>query len=341
MKEWIAIATIKDVAKKLGVSATTVSRALNNQPGIHPDTKREVFEAMKELNYTPNAVARSLIQRKSYTIGLMLPDITDPFLSSIAQGIEEIITDNGYQLVYGNTSRLREKEESFLLSAAQRKLDGLIITSDYMDEEMVKLLRNLNIPIVFLRRRPPSELEAPFVDVDHYQGSCRALEYLLSLHHRHIGFIGMPDFSYTGRERYRAYCDTMQKYDVPISEAATIFGERSYRSGYESMRQLTSSYPEMTAVFAANDILAIGALEWLAEKQISVPEKMSVVGFDNLEVSNLHWIKLTTVAQPRKEMGMKAADMLMAMVQEKGSTPPSILFDTELIVRRTCAPVNI
>ncbi|WP_407083014.1 LacI family DNA-binding transcriptional regulator [Paenibacillus polygoni] len=332
---------MKDVAKKLGVSVSTVSRAINNHPDIRPKTKQEVLEAMKELNYTPNAVARSLIQRKSFTIGLMLPDITDPFLSSMAQGIEEVISDSGYHLVYGNTSRIREKEESFLLSAAQRKLDGLIITSDYMDGEMMQVLRNLEIPIVFLRRRPPAELDMPFVDVDHYKGSCRAVEYLLSLHHRHIGFIGMPDFSYTGRERYRAFCDTMQKNNIPIAEGATIFGERSYQSGYESMRDLTASYPEMTAVFAANDILAIGALEWLAEQNISVPDQMSIVGFDNLEVSNLHWIKLTTVAQPRKEMGMKSAELLMTMIQEKDSKAASILFDTELIIRRTCAPINL
>lgn len=340
-EEWGPIATIKDVAKKLGISISTVSRALNNHPDIRAETKQEVLVAMKELNYTPNAVARSLINRKSFTIGLMLPDITDPFLSSMVQGIEEILTDSGYQLVYGNTSRIREKEENFLLGAAQRKMDGLIITSDYMENEMIQLVRNLEIPVVFLRRRPPAELDMPFVDVDHYRGSCNAVEYLLSLNHRHIGFIGMPDFSYTGRERYRAFCDTMQEHCIPVVEEATIFGERSYQSGYESMRQLSASYPQMTAVFAANDILAIGALEWLSEQKISVPEQMSIVGFDNLEVSNLHWIKLTTVAQPRKEMGMKAAELLMTMVQEKDSKVASILMDTELIIRRTCASIKL
>ncbi|MFX3631248.1 MAG: LacI family DNA-binding transcriptional regulator [Candidatus Pristimantibacillus sp.] len=333
------ITTIKDVAKKLGVSVSTVSRAMNDHPDIRTETKQEVLEAMRELNYTPNAVARSLIQRKSYSIGLMMPDITDPFLSAMAQGIEEILSDKGYQVVYGNTTRMREKEESFLLSAAQRKMDGLIVTSDYMDADMIQLLRNLEIPIVFLRRRPPAELEMPFVDVDHYQGSCRAVEYLLSLNHKQIGFIGMPEFSYTGQERYRAYCDTMNKHQISVPSVATVFADRSYASGYQAMEQLYSAYPSMTAVFAANDILAIGALEWLAKQNIAVPDQISIVGFDNLEVSDLHWIKLTTVAQPRKEMGKKAAELLMSMVENKGSKQSSLLFDTELVIRRTCTSI--
>lgn len=332
--------TIKDVAKKLGVSVSTVSRAMNNHPDIRPETKQEVLEAMKELNYTPNAVARSLIQRRSYTIGLMMPDITDPFLSAMAQGIEEVLSDDGYQVVYGNTSRSREKEESFLLSAGQRKMDGLIITSDFMDSEMIQLLKNLDIPVVFLRRRPPAELEMPFVDVDHYQGSCKAVEYLLSLHHEHIGFIGMPEYSYTGQERYRAYRDTMNKHGIDIHPEGIVFGARSYEGGFQAMAQLASAYPQMTAVFAANDILAIGALEWLAEQKVSVPGQMSIVGFDNLEVSNLHWIKLTTVAQPRKEMGRRAAELLMTMIQTKGAKGSSILFDTELIIRNTCQVIK-
>lgn len=313
---------------------------MNNHPDIRQETKEEVLEAMRKLNYTPNAVARSLIQRKSYTIGLMLPDITDPFLSAVAHGVEEVLSDGGYQVVYGNTSKRREKEYNFMMGAAQRKMDGLIVTPDFMDREMIDLIKRLDIPVVFMRRRPPEELEMPFVDVDHYKGSCQALDYLLSLNHTRIGFIGMPETSYTGKERYRAYLDTLSKNGLTPPPQSRVVGEKTYASGYESMGRLMKAYPEMTAVFAANDILAIGALEWLAEQNISVPGRISVVGFDNLEVSDLHWIKLTTVAQPRKEMGRKAAELLINMVQEDGLSPPSILLDTELIIRRTCAPVR-
>ncbi|TBL75649.1 LacI family DNA-binding transcriptional regulator [Paenibacillus thalictri] len=333
--------TIKDIAKKLGVSVSTVSRALNNHPDIREETKEEVLEAIKKLNYTPNALARSLIHKRSYTIGLMIPDITDQFFSAMAQGVEEVLSDSGYLVVYGNMSRSPKKERIFLQNASERKMDGLIVTPDTMDDEMIALLQRLEIPVVFLRRRPPASLQMPFVDVDHYKGTCKAIEYLLSLGHKDIGFIGLPDYSFTGRERYRGFVDTMNRHGIELHPNGCVFDERSIALGYQGMAQLHVNYPGMTAVFAANDLLGVGALEWLAENRISVPEQMSVVGFDNLEMTNLHWIKLTTVAQPRTEMGKKAAELLMEMISEKRLASESILFDTELVIRNTCASPNV
>lgn len=333
--------TIKDIAKKLGVSVSTVSRALNNHPDIREETKEEVLEAIKKLNYTPNALARSLIHKRSYTIGLMIPDITDQFFSAMAQGVEEVLSDSGYLVVYGNMSRNPKKERIFLQNASERKMDGLIVTPDTMDDEMIELLQRLGIPVVFLRRRPPASLQMPFVDVDHYKGTCKAIEYLLSLGHRDIGFIGLPDYSFTGRERYRGFIDTMNRHGIELHSNGCVFDERSIALGYQGMAKLHANYPGMTAVFAANDLLGVGALEWLAENRISVPEQMSVVGFDNLEMTNLHWIKLTTVAQPRTEMGKKAAELLMEMISEKRLASESILFDTELVIRNTCASPNV
>lgn len=331
--------TIKDIAKQLGLSVSTVSRALNNHPDIRLETKREVLEAIEKINYTPNAVARSLIHRKSLTIGLMIPDITDPFFSAMAHGVEEVLSDSGYQVVYGNMSRSPDKEIRFLRSAAERKMDGIIVTPDHLNDEMADMLRRLDIPVVFLRRRPIPGLDMPFVDVDHYKGAASAVEYLLSLGHRNIGFIGMPPYSFTGSERYRGYLDTLARSGIAPEERGIVLDERTSRHGYQGMEKLAAAFPEMTAVFAANDSLGIGALEWMAERGVRAPEQISVVGFDNLEMSDLYWIKLTTVAQPRKEMGRKAAELLMRMMAADEKTAESIVLDTELIVRRTCAPV--
>ncbi|MFD0680227.1 MULTISPECIES: LacI family DNA-binding transcriptional regulator [unclassified Paenibacillus] len=333
--------TIKDLAKELGVSVSTVSRALNNHPDIRQETKREVLEAMKRINYTPNALARSLIQRKSNTIGLMIPDITDPFFSAMAHDVEEVLSDNGYLVIYVNTSRRPDKEKRFLTSVLERKMDGIIVTPDFLDEDGIELLQRLKIPVVFLRRRPPQQLEMPFVDVDHYEGTCNAMDYLFSLGHKEIGFIGMPPYSFTGKERYRGYIDSLKKQGIEPAEKGIIWDGRTMQCGSRSMGKLMEDYPAMTAVFAANDLLAIGALEWLAEHKISVPGQMSVLGFDNLEVSNLHWIKLTTVAQPRQEMGRKAAELLMQMLLENRLTADSILLNTQLIVRQTCSEARI
>lgn len=331
--------TIKDIAKQLGMSVSTISRAMNNHPDIKPETKQKILQAIEQLNYTPNALARSLIHRKSHSIGLMIPDITDPFFSAMAQGVEEVLSDGGYQVVYGNMSRRPEKEIRFLTSAAERKMDGLIVTPDFMHEDMVAMLKRLKIPVVFLRRRPAPELDMPFVDVDHYKGSCDAVEYLLSLGHREIGFIGMPPYSFTGRERYRGYLDTLKRHGLEAAPGAVVLDERTIKHGYRGMEKLAKDYPAMTAVFAANDMLGIGALEWMAKNNVSVPDQMSIIGFDNLEMTDLHWIKLTTVAQPRKEMGRKAAELLLEMLadDQETKTARSILLETELVLRKTCA----
>lgn len=336
-KERESIPTIKDIAKELGVSVSTVSRALNNHPDISKETKEEVLRVIKQLNYTPNAVARSMIHRKTYTIGLMLPDITDPFLSSMAHGVEDVLSDSGYSIIYGNMSRRPDKEKRFLNSVVERKMDGIIVTPDFMDEETIDLLQRLKIPVVFLRRRPPAELDFPFVDVDHYKGSCDAIHYLISLGHREIGFIGMPEFSFTGQERYRGYVDTLQHYGIAPNPIGVAFEGRTTAHGYQGMEKLAAQYEGMTAVFAANDMLGIGILEWLAVHEKQVPEQMSVIGFDNLEFADLHWIKLTTVAQPRMEMGKKAANLLMNMILENRLTAESILLDTNLVIRQTCS----
>ncbi|NOU95852.1 substrate-binding domain-containing protein [Paenibacillus sp. LMG 31456] len=333
--------TIKDLAKELGVSVSTVSRALNNHPDIRQETKQEVLEAMKRINYTPNALARSLIQRKSNTIGLMIPDITDPFFSAMAHDVEEVLSDNGYLVIYVNTSRRPDKEKRFLTSVLERKMDGIIVTPDFLDEDGIELLQRLKIPVVFLRRRPPQGLEMPFVDVDHYEGACNAMDYLFSLGHKEIGFIGMPQYSFTGKERYRGYIDSLQKRGLEPNPKGVIWDGRTMECGSRSMGRLMEEYPAMTAVFAANDLLGIGALEWLAAHDISVPGQMSVIGFDNLEVSNLHWIKLSTVAQPRKEMGRKAAELLMQMLLDNRLTADSILLNTQLIIRQTCSEAKI
>lgn len=331
--------TIKDVAKELGISVSTVSRALNNHPDIKEQTKKEILEVMKRLNYTPNALARGLIHKKTNTIGLMIPDIADPFFSEIANGVEEVLTEVGYQVVYGNTMRNPDKEKLFLSSAKERQMDGLIVTPNFMDEELLDQFKRLDIPVVFLRRRSPEGLDVPFVDVDHYKGACLAMEHLIGLGHQNIGFIGMPESSFLAELRYQGYLDTMSAHGLTPHPNAITHGGRTIPQGREAMSTICEQNKSMTAVFAANDLLAIGALEWLAIQGISVPEKMSVVGFDNLEVASLHWIQLTTVAQPRKKMGVEAARIIDRMIRDEDYRAESVFFEPELIQRQTCKEV--
>lgn len=317
------------------MSVSTVSRALNNHPDIREETKKQVMEMIKKLNYMPNAMAKGLIQKKSYTIGLMIPEITDPFFSGIAHGVEEELSNHNYQCVYGNTGRDSKKEKNFISSAISRQYDGLILTPDHMDEEFISMLANISIPYVFLRRRTPEQLPMPFVDVDHYESACTAVRHLIEAGHRQIGLIGMSETSFVGQLRYQGYVDTLRANGIELEDKNVVLGGNRIEFGREAMGRLLEANPTITAVFAVNDLLGIGALEYLAEQQIAVPDQISLIGFDDLEYSRLHWIQLTTMKQPRKEMGRRAAQLVLNMIENKDEIPPSVLFDTQLLQRKT------
>ncbi|HEX7056695.1 MAG TPA: LacI family DNA-binding transcriptional regulator [Bacilli bacterium] len=333
------MANIKDIAKYVGISVSTVSRAMNNHPDVSEETKLQVMEAIKHFNYRPNAVAKGLIQKKTYTIGLMIPEISDPFFSDLANAVEEKLSESGYQVVYGNTNRNPNKEKLFVTKAIERQFDGLIITPDFFDDEFKKILSEIEMPVVLLRRRSPAGLSFPFVDVDHYEAATVAVNYLIGLGHKEIGFIGMPETSFTGNERLRGYTDTMRKHGIFSGPNSIVHGGRTIEQGREAMGRLYEKNPNLTAVFAANDLLGIGALEWLAIHNIPVPDKMSVIGFDNLEYADLHWVQLTTMGQPRDEMGKRAAQLLLQMISNKDQSPQSDLIKADLIVRKSCKQI--
>lgn len=329
--------TIKDIAKQLGVSVSTVSRALNDHPDIRKETKKKVLEALDDHQYTPNALARSLSQKKSYTIGLLLPNITGHFYATIAQIIEDELTEFGYYTLYGNANGSKVKEKKFLTNMLERKVDGIIATPDFLDEESINLLKRIEVPIVFLRRRPPVELNVPFVDVHYYQGAIEAVQHLLSLGHSEIGFIGLPQSSFAGTERFKGYCDAIEQHGHKLQYVTAL--SKTLKAGNKAMGNLLDKHPHVTAVFAAHDLLGIGALEWLAYKGIKVPEQMSMIGFGNLDISDLYWTKMTTVAQPVKAIGEKVAEVLLGMLNEKKISETKLLMKTELIIRDSCAPL--
>ncbi|MFS1512581.1 LacI family DNA-binding transcriptional regulator [Chengkuizengella sp. SCS-71B] len=335
--------TIKDIAKQLGISVSTVSRALNDHSDIKKETKMKVLETVKKLNYRPNSIARSLIHQRTYTVGLMIPDITDPFFSTISVGAQELLSEQGYQVIIGNTLRDSDKEKRFIESALERKMDGLIITPDHVDEELVDMLSNINIPVVFLRRRPAKGLKVPFVDVNHYNGACQAVEHLISLGHKQIGYIGIPLETQIAIDRFQGYKDTLEKHNISyISDYIQLTGGRTIQSGRIAMDQLFSQIPEMTALFAYNDLLAIGALESLAQHNMNVPEAISIMGFDDLEISSLYWIQLSTMSQPRNQMGRHAAETLLKMMNHSDTDeiPESILLNSVLVNRNTCKKIT-
>ncbi|MED5017343.1 LacI family DNA-binding transcriptional regulator [Paenibacillus chibensis] len=334
------VTNIKDVAKYLGISVSTVSRALNHYPDVSPITKNQVMDAVEHLNYRPNAVAKGLIQKKTFTVGLMIPDISDPICSLLAASVEKSFSDQGYQVVYGSTHRDPAKEKQFILNAISRQFDGLILTPDVLDEELVSLLSDLRMPVVFLQRRTPEGLNAPFVDVDHYHAASAAVRNLITRGHQRIGFIAMPASSFTGSERKRGYLDTMSAYGLMPEMMGMVEGGRTIEQGRTAMAELYQRCPGLTAVFAANDLLAVGALEWLHQQHMNVPGQISVIGFDNLEHAALHWTQLTTMEQPTEEMGRKCALAMLRMMRDPKQLPVSELIEAKLIERGSVLNLN-
>ncbi|MBD1382041.1 LacI family DNA-binding transcriptional regulator [Metabacillus arenae] len=329
--------TIKDIAKELGLSVSTVSRALNDKPDIKKETKEKILEEMKRLNYSPNANARSLIQKKSNIIGLMLSDITDPFFSEVALGVEEVSSKSGYQVIYGNTFLNLEKEKRFLSSLLERKIDGLIMKPGKLDEELLRLIEQLEIPIVFLRKLRENEqhLNVSSIDVNHYKAAYRAVEYLIKLGHVNIGFIGMSKDVSEEEDRLKGFLDCLENHNINYTDDNIIISGTGIEHGGTGVKQLLNKKSNITAIFTANDLLAIGALEWLVKNNYKVPENISVVGFENLEISSLHWINLTTVDLPRKKIGIQAAEMLMNMVSSDHVKKEEVELDTKLIIRKS------
>ncbi|MHC1692608.1 MAG: LacI family DNA-binding transcriptional regulator [Sphaerochaetaceae bacterium] len=333
--------TIKEIAWITGCAVSTVSRALNNTGEISPETREKILKAAHDLNYIPNIAARQMVQRKSNTIGLTIPDINDTYFSESASGVEEVMKRQGFDVVYGSLSRDPERLIEFIERAQTYRYDGLIITPDQWSEPLVDKLRRVEIPVIALRRRPPEDLRIPYVDTDHFQSAREMTEYLLGIGHTRIAHIELPTL--LGLNRKHGYEQTMRQHGLePVSVAGGIANRvmDAIHSGRLSMEKLLSRQDIPTAVFCGSDYLAMGAMEYLYQHSVKVPQDISIAGFDNVELSQLSWFNLTTMVLQRKEMGCKAASMLCQMMQEKVKKPRSVLYGTELVVRgSTSAPL--
>ena len=328
-------ATIRDVAKFCGVSASTVSRVLNGYTDISEETAARVYAAIEKLDFVPNNTARMLSRKNTKLIGLTIPDIKDPFFSENAAGAEKLLQENGYQIFYGNMERSSEKLLSFLQQARQMRFDGLIITPDEWTEELLNTLQKIHLPVVALRRRPPQSSGVPFVDNDHYKGVMEMMTYLSDLGHTKIAHIVLPTgIGEIRREAYRDFCRIrgIDARDVKIDLPANKL-DQAKENGYRAMRRILGEYPDTTAVFAATDQLAIGAMVCLREAGLSVPRDLSLAGANDMEYASLPWFDLTTLSLNRTEMGRAAAQMLLDIIENRQTHPENLLLGTNIIVR--------
>ncbi|MDO3409250.1 LacI family DNA-binding transcriptional regulator [Saccharibacillus sp. CPCC 101409] len=330
--------TIYDVAREAGVSIATVSKVLNNNGRISDKTRQRIEGIMRELNYEPSRVASALTRSRTGTIGLMIPDIANPFFAEAARCFEDGAQRSGSDLIICSTDRDDEKAARYLSMLLRRRVDGLIIASHTGDESGIARLLEGGMPTLLFSAELPS-LNCGSIGVDDYAGGRRATEYLLSLGHRRIGIIS--DNLPGSRLREQGYLDALREAGLPpVPPEHSVRTSATLENGRTAAREMLGAEPGIrpTAVFACNDLLAIGVLKQARAAGLSVPRDLSVIGFDNTMLADICQPALSTISQPLREMTRRAMDMLNAAIDDPAAPVSHIRVEPELVVRDSAGP---
>jgi DNA-binding LacI/PurR family transcriptional regulator len=329
--------TVHDVAARAGVSIATVSRALNDRARISADTRQRVLEVARELGYQPNDVARALVGMATRTIALLLPDITNPFFPELVKGVQILADERGHLLLLCHNADDEEKAVADIEMLRRKKIDGILLVAGALGAGGIAAATS-GIPTVVLDRRIPG-LTCDLVTVDHRAGARAAVEHLLSLGHRRIAHVTGPMDVVSGHERRAGWRDALVAAGIEPDPALVVEGDFQEDGGYEAARELLSR-GGFTAVFAANDLSAIGVLRGLIESGIRVPDDVSVMGFDGVHLAAYTTPRLTTVAQPVFELGRRAAELLLDRVAAGAPQqhPETVILGTSLVVRDSTGP---
>lgn len=328
------MATIREVAESAGVSYATVSHVINNTRVVSQETRERVLAAMSALNYHPNALARSLRQGKTNTIGLVLPDSANPFFAEISRSIEGEAFRKGYSVFLCNTELDTQRELFYVDVLTKKQVDGIIFVAagDQADSLDYLVLRNL--PVVMIDREVPN-VDVDAVLTDHQLGGYLATRHLLELGHTRIACIAGPSTITPSAERIIGYRNALEQAGLAYDESLVIRGDYHARSGLEITHAILQIKPRPTAIFALNDLMALGALRAAAEAGCSVPGDLAIVGYDDLELAHFTNPPLTTIAQPKKEIGAQAVRLLIERMSQKSRPPSRLVLPPELIVRRS------
>jgi LacI family transcriptional regulator, repressor for deo operon, udp, cdd, tsx, nupC, and nupG len=325
---------IADVAKMANVSTATVSRVITNAGTVKRETADKVLAAIKKLNYQPNMLARQLRRSETKTILVVVPDITNTFFSNVLRGIESVAIEHGYQVLLGDAQNLVERESSFFSNLGQKKADGMILLTARSDQKILEELSEVHPVVLACEYYEGSKL--PTVSIDNISSARKATEYLISLKHKRIGHISGPMNVVVGRDRLKGFHQAMAQHGLSVDSFLIQEGNFSYESGFNLMKKLLKLDEPPTAVFAGNDEMAMGAIKAAKLKGFRVPEDISVVGFDDIKFSSIFEPALTTIAQPTFEMGTKAMQLLLKIINNDELEKDQFILADKLIVRDSC-----
>ncbi len=323
--------SIKDIAKEANVSPSTVSRALNDHPRISIKTKERIQNLAAKMGYVPSAIARNLVAKQTTTIGVAITDVQDPYYAGLMSGIEAEAERHNYRIVLSSFYRDSERELAVVYDFHHRRMDGIIITSSSMNQVYLSKESIFFLPIVII-----SSPNYPYsVSVDRHKGTRLVIEHLLNLGHRRIAHIFHPK---DGLGRLHSYKTLLEEHGIPIDEALLVVSDGTITSGIKAVPQLLNLPNPPTAIFCFNDLTAIGVINAIRERGLDVPRDISVVGFDDLEMSKYYHPALTTVKQSTHRLGQKAVQILLRLMSGEKNIEPEMI-PPEFIIRKSTGPV--
>lgn len=332
--------TIKDIARAVGVSTATVSLALNNRPRVGKSTQEKIRRVAAELNYQPNFTARSLVTRKSQTLGLMITSILNPFYPELAKGIEDAALSFGYSIILCSTDSTQKKEREFTRMLRSKGVDGIISSCAEANDPTVKPLLDEGFPFVLVNRRVlnRSVMErVNYIIIDNYSGGYMAMEHLVRLGHRRIALITGPPNVSNNIERIKGAQKAGREYGLALDPRLMAVCHSSKEMAYEAAKRFLALKDPPTAFFAINDYKALGVREAILECGLRIPEDVALVGFDDIAATALRGIEITTINQKKYEMGTMAVRVLVEQIEQKSSRRISqVILEPDLIIRQSC-----
>ena len=333
------IPTIKDVAQKAKVSTATVSLVIHNNKRISERTKKKVLRVIRDLNYRPSKMARGLVMRQTQNIGFILTDDhflkTEPFYTYIFLGTEFEARGHKYYILLNTIPTVFEQDDCLPRFVKENNVDGIIIAGK-VPPELISCIEPYHIPLVFVDYYPPTGDHYAIL-IDNIEGGRKATDYLISLGHRRIAFVGGDLDHPSIYDRLQGYQSALKKANIPLDHTIIITTEKatSRESGAHAVRQLFQQQKQITAIFACNDAMALGALQYLTSTGLRVPQDVSIIGFDDVETGKHENIPLTTLRVPMIDMGGQATKMIVDILENKANKPHKVLIPAELIVRES------
>src|SRR6266516_1784638 len=327
--------SIYDIAKKAGVSPSTVSRALEDHPRIGATTRKRIQELAKEMGYVPSTVAKSLAANKTWTIGMVLAAISDPFMGRVVEGVEQAAVEAGFNVFISTSQNDRQQEIAAIKMLQKRRVDGIIVIASHLFDQYPRFFGRSKVPIVIINEQEPGKT-MHFVTVDDVHAARLAVEHLLALGHRRIGYVSVTNRPKSNQYRLKGYQDALEAAGI-ASDPALIFTsniiEDHAKRGEASLEPLLAA--GATAVFCYNDTTAMSLLATCYKRGVSVPGDLSIIGFDDIDMATYTIPPLTTIRQPRFELGQRAMQMMLALLN--GQEPENQFLPIELVVRQTTA----